>query len=72
MFPTVVLIPAYGRSYSTKKAVLADWLAGKDFKIEAGPYTSIRDLDALREEYIQIAFKYGKTLDKHFYLIDGE
>ena len=68
MFPTVVLIPAYGRSYTTKKAVLADWLAGKDFKIEAGPYTSIRDLDALRKEYIQIAFKYGKQNCKHFYL----
>lgn len=50
MFPTVVLIPAYGRSYTTKKAVLSDWLAGKGFKIEAGPYTSIRDLNALRKE----------------------
>lgn len=72
MFPTVVLIPAYGRSYFSKKAVLADWLAGKDFKIEAGPYTSIRDLEALRNEYQKIAFKYGKSLGKHFYLTDGE
>ena len=72
MFPTVVLLPAYGRSYTTKKAVMSDWLAGKDFRIEAGPYTSIRDLDALCKEYVQIAFKYGKNLEKHFYLIDGE
>lgn len=31
MFDTI--IPAYGRDYSSKKAVLADWLAGKDFQI---------------------------------------
>lgn len=30
----VVVVPAYGRDYKTKKEVLADWLDHKDFKIE--------------------------------------
>ena len=45
----MILIPAYGRSYSTKAAMLADWEAGKDFKILRGPYTSIRDIEGLRD-----------------------
>lgn len=36
---------AYGRETS-----LADWKAGKDFKIEGGPYCSIRDVEAIRAE----------------------
>ena len=28
------LTPAYGRDYKNKPAVLADWLAGKDFMLE--------------------------------------
>jgi hypothetical protein len=27
-------VPAYGRDYKSKKEVLADWEAGKDFHIE--------------------------------------
>lgn len=27
----MTLVPAYGRDYKSKKAVEADWLAGKDF-----------------------------------------
>lgn len=27
-------VPAYGRDYKTKKAVLEDWNAGKDFLIQ--------------------------------------
>ncbi len=30
---SLTLIPAYGRDYKTKKEVLADWEAGKDFII---------------------------------------
>jgi len=29
----MTLTPAYGRDYKSKKAVLADWEAGKDFII---------------------------------------
>ena len=43
------LTPAYGRDYKSKKAVLEDWAAGKDFIIadmfhpDSGRYTSKRD-----------------------------
>ena len=30
----VSAVPAYGRDYKSKKAVLADWEAGKDFLIQ--------------------------------------
>ena len=30
----VSAVPAYGRDYTSKKAVLADWNSGKDFRIE--------------------------------------
>lgn len=46
---------AYGRAVSLK-----DWQAGKDFRIHAGPYFSIRDVDKLKEEgYTRIDF-FGK------------
>jgi len=31
-------VPAYGRDYETPEAVLADWLAGKDFRMEDTRY----------------------------------
>jgi hypothetical protein len=37
-------VPAYGRDYKSVAAVLADWLAGKDFRCAmTGRYLSIRD-----------------------------
>ena len=34
----LTLIPAYGRDYKSKKEVMADWNAGKDFVIASyGP-----------------------------------
>lgn len=65
----IVLVPAYGRFYTSKKAVLTDWEKGLDFKIEAGPYTSIRDKESLEKEFGTIIFKYGKKLEKRFYLM---
>ena len=44
----LVLIPAYGRTYQTKQAMLEDWKAGKDFRVMGhGCYTSIRDWEQL-------------------------
>ncbi len=43
------LIPAYGRDYKSKAAVLRDYQAGKDFRLadafhgRSGAYCSIRD-----------------------------
>jgi hypothetical protein len=39
-------IPAYGRDYKSKDAVLADWKAGKDFHSNFG-YISIRDAESV-------------------------
>jgi len=50
----LVLIPAYGRTYKTEAAVLKDWNSGLDFKIARGPYTSIRDIEMLKEEYLEV------------------
>jgi hypothetical protein len=37
-------VPAYGRDYKSKAAVLTDWLAGKDFRCSvSGRYLSVRD-----------------------------
>ena len=46
---TLILTPAYGRVYPSESEMLKDWVLGKDFKIKAGPYCSIRDLDYLRD-----------------------
>ena len=32
MFSSITGVPAYGRDYKSKAAVLADWQAGKDFR----------------------------------------
>lgn len=55
---TLYVIGAYGRNYDTLDAALADWEAGKDFKIaEDGPYLSKRDADQLkRDGYNKIGF----------------
>jgi hypothetical protein len=47
----LVLVPAYGRRYRSAKAALVDWEGGKDFQIDGGPYTSIRDIAAITEQY---------------------
>lgn len=46
--PTLYLYPAYGRTYPHASAMYEDWKAGKDFKNAASTYTSVRDLDILR------------------------
>lgn len=61
---TLILVPAYGRKYSTQAAALADWKEGKDFKIAGGPYCSIRDLSAMQEQFGTIAMMWrtGETV----------
>jgi hypothetical protein len=42
----VSAVPAYGRDYKSKKAVMADWEAGKDFLTQgvgAGGYINKED-----------------------------
>ena len=45
-----ILVPAYGRTYASKEQALEDWEIGKDFKIEGGPYCTISDAEAMKEE----------------------
>ena len=46
----LVLTPAYGRKYLSESDMLRDWRSGKDFKILGGPYCSIRDWEAMRQD----------------------
>lgn len=51
-------LPAYGRDYKSKSAVLADWLAGKDFvDARTGRYLSIRDA---KEYALEVWIRYDK------------
>jgi hypothetical protein len=52
------LIPAYGRSYRSREAALRDWQAGRDFQILGGPYCSIRDVEAMRQECARLYIQY--------------
>ena len=46
----MILQGAYGRNYASKKDAIRDWEQGLDFKIQGGPYCSVRDLDTLINE----------------------
>jgi hypothetical protein len=49
---TLMVVGAYGRDVR-----LADWIAGKDFKIHEGPYCSVRDVTLLKDQgYSRIHF----------------
>lgn len=56
---SVFLVPAYGRSYNTREEVLQDWSAGKDFKIEDGPYCSKHDVQQLYQEFGRVHIMYS-------------
>ena len=58
----LILIPAYGRKYETEVEAFEAWQSGADFKIEDGPYCSIRDIDLIRKNYPVISIRYGKGL----------
>lgn len=61
---TLQLMGAYGRNYATRNEASRDWVQGKDFKIVAGPYTSIRDTDTLKRmhEHAIIIIAQGEPL----------
>lgn len=55
------LIPAYGRDYQSKKAVITDLLADKDFIINAlnGSYINLSEIKK-QNTPIDILVRYGK------------
>jgi hypothetical protein len=70
-YNSLTLIPAYGRDYKSKRALLEDWEAGKDFlatgiKPGTSGYTSIRDVPAFKEDHItHLHFRYNKQTLVH-------
>lgn len=59
----ITLVPAYGRTYNTRKSAMQDWADGKDFRIYCGPYTSVRDKALLIDQYGGIEIRYNATRD---------
>lgn len=67
---SVTLIPAYGRDYKSKAAVLADWDANKDFIIQVwlnpnhigyGTYVNKAQLKDLQfDGFSHITFRYSR------------
>ena len=63
----LTIVPDYGRTYNSKAAIWADWLAGKDFQIasvgtDSGRY--INREDAERSDLACLLVRYGKELGK--------
>ena len=54
------LTAAYGRKYTSREQAVKDWQAGKDFKIDDGPYCSIRDIELMRKEFSNIYIIYER------------
>ena len=61
------LTPAYGRDYSTGKAAIADFLAGKDFSLaslfQGSGYVSRRDFEP--QDRVQIRFSKLRKVCVH-------
>jgi len=64
----IVLVPAYGRMYKSKKELMRDWEGGKDFMIQFGPYCSIRDKDSMIKEFGAIELVYGVERELSYYI----
>jgi len=50
----IKLVGAYCRNYETGTQAEKDWAEGLDFKIVGGPYTSVRDLNVLLDDWDKI------------------
>lgn len=59
---TATLVPAYGRDYKSKAAVMADWEADKDFRMEPqGCYVNkTQTKDLIGGGFISVNFRYSK------------
>lgn len=55
---TLILVPAYGRDYTSKAAVAQDFYGNKDFLVAGGSYTNRSDLAAMG--YREVNIRYGK------------
>jgi hypothetical protein len=63
-FDIIHALPAYGRDYKSKAAVLADWHAGKDFRDSlTGQYLNIHNVKPYRLE-VWIRYQKGWKICK--------
>lgn len=53
MLPVLTLTGAYGREYTTPEGLMLHWNGGKDFRIEGGPYCSVRDLPLMKQQGVK-------------------
>lgn len=53
-------IPAYGRDYTSKAAVLADWKANKDFQIMDLRMSGYINREQAAKENITVNVRYAK------------
>ena len=64
MYNSATLVPAYGRDYKSKAAVLADWEAGKDFlmtyKLSDGYVNVVQLADLKVMGVTHLHFRYRK------------
>lgn len=62
------LTPAYGRDYSSRKALLADFDANKDFVISEGPRQTYVNKEQLAPG-TKIFFRFGRNLKSSCHII---
>lgn len=59
---TLLLLPAYGRKYTSTVAMLADWDAGRDFKVHRGMQVNKFDVPEMARQGIQAIWLQGSYL----------
>ena len=59
---TLLLLPAYGRKYESVVTMLADWDAGRDFKIHRGPQVNKYEIAEMAKQGIQAIWLQGSYL----------
>jgi hypothetical protein len=64
------LTPAYGRDYSSRKALLTDFDAGKDFVLSCGPQQTYVSKSELAVG-TKIFFRFGRNLKSECHVILG-
>lgn len=64
------LTPAYGRDYSSRKALLADFDAQKDFMCNAGPVSKPINKQQIPDG-TKIQFRFGRNLKVFCHIVKG-
>ena len=65
MFGRYTIRGAYGRTYTSKAAVLKDWNDNKDFQIVGGPMINKADAENFGVPEGQLSVRYNKDRSQH-------